>query len=318
MTGLALTRIQVLRLKAARVSEGTPKAARVSEGTPSRSSSRPLPKTAPYIEAYFNHLMEYHDSITVRLFKDPKKLMNVAYVKHELEKIEEGKQHLISKLIPLIHQCFKRHDVNDNGVLDERESAHLFSSFVSNTTDFTKTISDRLLTHVAALMMTGVNQRIAEMEDTCQEVDRKLKEAKQVKLPSRRGRPDDDVQQLEMRLQEFERISEKEKERLQDAIGEELASIPKLFAWMKEEVKVKEKEYIRNKSERDAAAFKVMDKNHDGQIQLREFVAALTPDTPKNQEFLTALGYDFGSQITCGMDCVSGFRMPELEVALRV
>lgn len=49
-------------------------------------------------------------------------------------------------------------------------------------------------------------------------------------------------------------------------------------------------EYVANKVERDAAAFKVLDISGDGKIQKPDVVQALLPNTDKNKEFLNALG----------------------------
>lgn len=74
----------------------------------------------------------------------------------------------------------------------------------------------------------------------------------------------------------------------------------RLNAWkdMQEMIKAVEEEtremrtdYQKNKAERDAAGFKVIDSSGDGTIQLNEFVAALTPKDPKNADFIAALGY---------------------------
>merc|ERR1712196_749773 len=50
-------------------------------------------------------------------------------------------------------------------------------------------------------------------------------------------------------------------------------------------------EYKKNKEERDAAAFKVMDTSEDGKIQLDEFLATLDPNGSKQSELLVALGF---------------------------
>lgn len=51
-------------------------------------------------------------------------------------------------------------------------------------------------------------------------------------------------------------------------------------------------DYDKNKAELNAAAFKVMDTNGDGTLQKTEFLAAMMPGGPKNQEFLEALGFN--------------------------
>jgi len=57
------------------------------------------------------------------------------------------------------------------------------------------------------------------------------------------------------------------------------------------EVQKKEDAYKANKADYDEKAFKVLDTNGDGTIQLSEFIAAFEPESKKNQEFHMALGY---------------------------
>merc|ERR1712061_784000 len=49
-------------------------------------------------------------------------------------------------------------------------------------------------------------------------------------------------------------------------------------------------DYSADKSARDAAAFKVLDTNNDGTLQLSEFLAAFEPENEKNFELQVALG----------------------------
>lgn len=50
--------------------------------------------------------------------------------------------------------------------------------------------------------------------------------------------------------------------------------------------------YRRNKAERDSAAFKVIDADGSGTLQMNEVVAALTPETASNTKLMKALGFD--------------------------
>merc|ERR1712083_1265936 len=59
----------------------------------------------------------------------------------------------------------------------------------------------------------------------------------------------------------------------------------------KAEVQKKEDRYKADKAAHDAAAFKVLDTNGDGTIQLSEFVAAFEPETETNISLHIALGY---------------------------
>merc|ERR1739844_753218 len=57
------------------------------------------------------------------------------------------------------------------------------------------------------------------------------------------------------------------------------------------DVQKKEDNYKANKADFDAAAFRVLDTNADGTLQLVEFIAAFEPDTEKNLALHLALGY---------------------------
>jgi len=69
------------------------------------------------------------------------------------------------------------------------------------------------------------------------------------------------------------------------------AQIQKAIEVAKAEVQKKEDNYMANKAENDKAAFKVLDRNGDGTIQLQEFLAAFEPETERNVELHLALGY---------------------------
>jgi len=58
----------------------------------------------------------------------------------------------------------------------------------------------------------------------------------------------------------------------------------------KENAQKAHEDYKKNKVDRDAAAFKVIDVNNDGTIQLEELIAAMTPDNPKMNALMAALG----------------------------
>merc|ERR1711879_270066 len=57
---------------------------------------------------------------------------------------------------------------------------------------------------------------------------------------------------------------------------------------VKTEVQKKEDSYMNDKEACDAAAFKVLDTNGDGTIQLNEFLAAFEPQSDKSNEFQLA------------------------------
>lgn len=60
---------------------------------------------------------------------------------------------------------------------------------------------------------------------------------------------------------------------------------------MKKDAEQKVERYRKNKDEHDAAAFKLIDLNGDGRLQLEEFLAFFEPSTDKNNELMNALGY---------------------------
>lgn len=68
--------------------------------------------------------------------------------------------------------------------------------------------------------------------------------------------------------------------------------VKKAVDGVRAEVAKMAEEYKANKSERDAAAFKVVDTSGDGTLQIGEVVAAFTPDTPLNEAFMKALGFE--------------------------
>merc|ERR1712046_378637 len=60
---------------------------------------------------------------------------------------------------------------------------------------------------------------------------------------------------------------------------------------MKKMMEKSKEDYLANKAERDAAAFKVVDTSGDGTLQENEFLAAFEPETEKNSAFMKALGF---------------------------
>lgn len=59
---------------------------------------------------------------------------------------------------------------------------------------------------------------------------------------------------------------------------------------MKKMIEKMKEDYLANKAELDAAAFKVVDTNGDGTLQKQEFIAAFEQDSEKNLAFMKALG----------------------------
>lgn len=83
-------------------------------------------------------------------------------------------------------------------------------------------------------------------------------------------------------------VSIEEREKIKPLLEEQ---IKKKIESAMAEVQKKEDNYKANKADFDAAAFKVLDTNADGTLQLVEFLAAFEPHTSKNMEMYMALGY---------------------------
>jgi len=65
---------------------------------------------------------------------------------------------------------------------------------------------------------------------------------------------------------------------------------PMVKMMIKEMLAIIDREYFKRQDERDAAAFKIMDTNGDGKVQLSEFLAAMSPEG--NDKFQKAIGID--------------------------
>merc|ERR1712129_111464 len=83
-------------------------------------------------------------------------------------------------------------------------------------------------------------------------------------------------------------LSAEEREEVRPQIEEQ---IRQTVADVKVEVQKKEDHYLLDKKAHDAAAFKVLDVNGDGTIQLGEFIAAFEPETERNTALHLALGF---------------------------
>merc|ERR1719346_763807 len=87
---------------------------------------------------------------------------------------------------------------------------------------------------------------------------------------------------------ELETMSEEEREKLKPHLEEHMK---KQIEAAQAEAQRKEDIYKANKADYNAAAFKVLDTNTDGTIQLVEFIAAFEPNSAKNLELKMAVGY---------------------------
>lgn len=77
--------------------------------------------------------------------------------------------------------------------------------------------------------------------------------------------------------------------KVQEVIMVKIAT-PMLNMMVKEMLAIVDREYFKQKDERDAAAFKTMDTNGDGKVQLSEFLAAMSPEG--EDKFNKAIGFD--------------------------
>jgi len=83
-------------------------------------------------------------------------------------------------------------------------------------------------------------------------------------------------------------LSEEEREKIKPQLEEQMKQ---QIEASQAEVQKKEDAYKANKSDLDAAAFKVLDTNKDGTLQLSEFLAAFEPGSSKNVDLHVALGF---------------------------
>lgn len=275
-----------------------------SRGTSSRepeirsiSSNASAATSAPYIKEYYEVLKSYHEKLIVNLFSNPRRLVFVEFVREQNRKIEDEKELIFGKLKLLIRQSFDHHDVNNNGVLDKKESSRLFSHYVSQTSDFAQTVSDMALTYSATLCMKLLDDLRVESEVQIQELENLIRELRDQQDLAASKKDQEYFRKerhgLEKEIPELQKQYEMDKERLKIDFEKILTDLQRYVTQMKGEAKQMEREYVRNKSERDIAGFNVIDINRDGQLQHKEFIAALTPETPRNIEFLKALGFDF-------------------------
>merc|ERR1719330_463822 len=83
-------------------------------------------------------------------------------------------------------------------------------------------------------------------------------------------------------------MSAEGRERARESIE---AEMKRKIARAKADVQTREERYKANKAAHDEAAFKVIDTNGDGTIQLSEFLAAFEPCSDRNTELHIALGF---------------------------
>lgn len=77
---------------------------------------------------------------------------------------------------------------------------------------------------------------------------------------------------------------------MQGVIAHHVGDMKIYFGQMKES-------YLKNKARRDLDAFRALDKDGDGQLQLGEVIAGLTPNTEQNMRLLRGLGFDLNHSI---------------------
>merc|ERR1719189_2193653 len=89
-------------------------------------------------------------------------------------------------------------------------------------------------------------------------------------------------------MAQLQGLTPEEREQIRPQIAHQIE-----VALARAQAKLKEKHdaYRANKAAHDTAAFKLLDVNGDGTLQLSEFLAAFEPGTDMNQRLLVALGY---------------------------
>merc|ERR1711994_752863 len=93
---------------------------------------------------------------------------------------------------------------------------------------------------------------------------------------------------IKMSLSMLEGMSQEDREQIKPEIEKQMKQA---IETAKAEVQKKEDNYKADKAAHDAAAFKVLDTNGDGTVQLPEFIAAFEPETEMNTNLHIALGY---------------------------
>merc|ERR1719411_18722 len=93
---------------------------------------------------------------------------------------------------------------------------------------------------------------------------------------------------VKMGFAQLEGLSQEQREEMKPIFEQQIKT---QIEAAKAQVQKKEDNYKAGKADHDAAAFKVLDKNGDGTIELAEFLAAFEPESQKNIDLHIALGY---------------------------
>lgn len=88
-------------------------------------------------------------------------------------------------------------------------------------------------------------------------------------------------------MPKIEHILSNDPEAIEEAARQDIENTREVS---RESADIKWNRYLENEASMNAAAFAVMDKNNNGELEKDEVVAALVPGTPENLEFLRALG----------------------------
>lgn len=213
---------------------------------------------SPYLNQYYEEVIRVNERDTKRGRDDPLWMFGLLTSKEKKAEHEAStKKEYETVLPPLIEKSFEHHDKNKDGILDTKESAVFFQNLVCENT--------RMLEAMFAYPC-----RLTLAADLKEHADY-IGDNEQIKADWER--------ETGFKVEWF-------KEKMQSILAEKEEGIAKFMQELKEE-------YVASKAERDAAAFKALDVNNDGQLQKTELVAALIPSTPQYLKLTgTLLGMD--------------------------
>jgi len=171
----------------------------------------------------------------------------------DLEAAMANEEAMQSQFVELLGKSFDHHNKSGSGTLDPEEAKQFFSNLVSQSGAFLESI---VTISIKKFMAVTVKQMMAVMAEEGDEASNAEPAVKMAMVSAMR----------EGLQTELEKAKAKTAQQLE--------------------------EYLANKEERDAAAFKVIDVDGTGSIGKDEFLAAFTPGNEKSDEVMAALGIE--------------------------